>query len=296
MALRSAAAWARTGALQPNCRASSPPRLPALALLHHSRALRKHPPCRPPSFPFSVSPTPPAPCSDELFWLLERVMPRLHERGAATKPTHILGIADPSSVPQVGSLSSARRPPLCRRRCGLGLGLPGAQPLLCVSASQAVPPTCTSPPCPPWPRAQLVTYGADTFDSCYPTRVGRHGTMLTDAGPLRVVRRGWKLDLTAGGPLQPVLPLQTRSVCTAADGTRSTWKQPGADAACLGTCNNAEIASHAGQRAVQDGVPATGGGLHVPHVQNAQVGWLARLPALACLAPCCRRLNLLRCN
>lgn len=32
-----------------------------------------------------------------------------------------------------------------------------------------------------------MTYGCDTFDSCYPTRVGRHGTMLTKDGPLRVV-------------------------------------------------------------------------------------------------------------
>lgn len=33
---------------------------------------------------------------------------------------------------------------------------------------------------------QLVPFGADTFDSCYPTRAGRHGTMLTAHGPLRV--------------------------------------------------------------------------------------------------------------
>lgn len=33
---------------------------------------------------------------------------------------------------------------------------------------------------------QLVPFGADTFDSCYPTRAGRHGTMLTANGPLRV--------------------------------------------------------------------------------------------------------------
>ncbi|EFN58624.1 hypothetical protein CHLNCDRAFT_34232 [Chlorella variabilis] len=69
----------------------------------------------------------------DLFWLLERIMPRLHERGTGTKPVHILGIADPASIPQ------------------------------------------------------LVTYGCDTFDSCYPTRVGRHGTMLTKDGPLRVI-------------------------------------------------------------------------------------------------------------
>ena len=68
-------------------------------------------------------------------------MPRLHERMGAPKPVHILGIADPASVPQ------------------------------------------------------LVAYGCDTFDSCYPTRVGRHGTMLTKEGPLRVVRWGG-----GGGP------------------------------------------------------------------------------------------------
>jgi predicted RNA-binding protein len=60
-------------------------------------------------------------------------MPRLHERGASSKPVHILGIADTESIPK------------------------------------------------------LVAYGADTFDSCYPTRVGRHGSMLTANGPLRVV-------------------------------------------------------------------------------------------------------------
>lgn len=74
----------------------------------------------------------------ELFWLLERIMPRLHERMGAPKPVHILGIADPNSIPQ------------------------------------------------------LVTYGCDTFDSCYPTRVGRHGTMLTKDGPLRVVSGKYK--------------------------------------------------------------------------------------------------------
>lgn len=64
-------------------------------------------------------------------------MPRLHERGASSKPVHILGIADTESIPK------------------------------------------------------LVTYGADTFDSCYPTRVGRHGSMLTANGPLRVVSQAF---------------------------------------------------------------------------------------------------------
>uniref|UniRef100_A0A061SQ46 Queuine tRNA-ribosyltransferase n=1 Tax=Tetraselmis sp. GSL018 TaxID=582737 RepID=A0A061SQ46_9CHLO len=33
----------------------------------------------------------------------------------------------------------------------------------------------------------LVRLGADTFDSCYPTRVGRHGTALTSGGRVRVL-------------------------------------------------------------------------------------------------------------
>ncbi|KAL4457488.1 hypothetical protein ABPG75_012353 [Micractinium tetrahymenae] len=74
----------------------------------------------------------------DLFWLLERIMPRLHERMGGPKPVHVLGIADPASIPQ------------------------------------------------------LVAYGCDTFDSCYPTRVGRHGTMLTKDGPLRVVSGKYK--------------------------------------------------------------------------------------------------------
>ena len=31
-----------------------------------------------------------------------------------------------------------------------------------------------------------VALGVDTFDSCYPTRLGRHGTLLTPQGRLRV--------------------------------------------------------------------------------------------------------------
>lgn len=51
----------------------------------------------------------------------------------------------------------------------------------------------TLPPATADPNSipELVTYGCDTFDSCYPTRAGRHGTMLTPDGPLRVVSGGW---------------------------------------------------------------------------------------------------------
>jgi queuine tRNA-ribosyltransferase len=35
----------------------------------------------------------------------------------------------------------------------------------------------------------LATLGCDTFDSCHATRAGRHGSMLTAQGPLRVVSR-----------------------------------------------------------------------------------------------------------
>ena len=31
-----------------------------------------------------------------------------------------------------------------------------------------------------------VPLGADTFDSCFPTRVARHGTLLTSRGPLHI--------------------------------------------------------------------------------------------------------------
>ena len=34
-----------------------------------------------------------------------------------------------------------------------------------------------------------ITKGLDTFDSCYPTRISRHGTLLTRQGPIRL-RRG----------------------------------------------------------------------------------------------------------
>ncbi|KDD75152.1 queuine tRNA-ribosyltransferase, partial [Helicosporidium sp. ATCC 50920] len=66
---------------------------------------------------------------DDVAWILEKITPMLPE----DKPRHVLGIADPKSLPRLAPL------------------------------------------------------GYDTFDSCYPTRAGRHGTMLTAQGALRVV-------------------------------------------------------------------------------------------------------------
>lgn len=80
------------------------------------------------------------------------------------------------------------------------------------AAAAIIPPCSTHPPTHPTRHVpqcalphyccvlplQLVTYGCDTFDSCYPTRVGRHGTMLTKDGPLRVVSRA-RESMWAGG-------------------------------------------------------------------------------------------------
>lgn len=38
----------------------------------------------------------------------------------------------------------------------------------------------------------LVELGADTFDSCYPTRVGRHGSLMTEGGLLRLASGKYK--------------------------------------------------------------------------------------------------------
>jgi queuine tRNA-ribosyltransferase len=39
---------------------------------------------------------------------------------------------------------------------------------------------------------RIVVHGADTFDSCYPTRVARHGTLLTRNGPLHIGQGKYK--------------------------------------------------------------------------------------------------------
>jgi len=33
---------------------------------------------------------------------------------------------------------------------------------------------------------EAVPHGLDTFDSCFPTRIGRHGTLLTSKGPIAI--------------------------------------------------------------------------------------------------------------
>ena len=39
-----------------------------------------------------------------------------------------------------------------------------------------------------------VRHGIDTFDSCYPTRLGRHGTLLTRSGPVKIKSRKHRND------------------------------------------------------------------------------------------------------
>ena len=39
-----------------------------------------------------------------------------------------------------------------------------------------------------------VRFGVDSFDSCYPTRLGRHGTLLTRNGPVKLKSGKWRND------------------------------------------------------------------------------------------------------
>jgi len=48
----------------------------------------------------------------------------------------------------------------------------------------------------------LVPFGCDTFDACNPTRIARHGTLLTTDGQLRITQRK---HLTDFGPIDPNL-------------------------------------------------------------------------------------------
>ena len=47
---------------------------------------------------------------------------------------------------------------------------------------------------------RCVTHGVDTFDSCFPTRVARHGTLLTRAGRLHIDSGKYRRDF---GPIDP---------------------------------------------------------------------------------------------
>ena len=73
---------------------------------------------------------------DEMLALLEFLMPAL----PADRPTHLLGIADATSM------------------------------------------------------EAAVRHGIDSFDSCYPTRLGRHGTLLTRSGPVKIKSRKHRND------------------------------------------------------------------------------------------------------
>ena len=42
-----------------------------------------------------------------------------------------------------------------------------------------------------------VKYGMDTFDSCYPMRLARHGVLLTKSGRLKITSGAYKKDFTA---------------------------------------------------------------------------------------------------
>ena len=81
----------------------------------------------------------------EMLGVLDVVMPRLPNG----RPTHLLGIADPESVPGV------------------------------------------------------VARGVDTFDSCYPTRVARHGNLMTTRGMLKLTQTSHSTDF---GPIDAECP------------------------------------------------------------------------------------------
>jgi queuine tRNA-ribosyltransferase len=49
----------------------------------------------------------------------------------------------------------------------------------------------------------IVPLGVDTFDSCYPTRVARHGTLLTRDGKLHIGQGKYRSQF---GPIDPAMP------------------------------------------------------------------------------------------
>ena len=50
--------------------------------------------------------------------------------------------------------------------------------------------------------AAAAPFGIDTFDSCYPTQIARHGTLLTREGPVHIKQGKYKRDW---GPIDPML-------------------------------------------------------------------------------------------
>lgn len=50
---------------------------------------------------------------------------------------------------------------------------------------------------------RCAPHGVDTFDSCFPTRVARHGTLLTRQGNLHIDRGRFRRDF---GPIDPTTP------------------------------------------------------------------------------------------
>ena len=50
---------------------------------------------------------------------------------------------------------------------------------------------------------EAVPLGIDTFDSCFPTRVARHGTLFTRAGRVNIGSGKHKADF---GPIDPSVP------------------------------------------------------------------------------------------
>ena len=49
---------------------------------------------------------------------------------------------------------------------------------------------------------RAVELGIDTLDSCYPTRIGRHGCLLSRAGKLHIKSAKYKADF---GPIDPTM-------------------------------------------------------------------------------------------
>lgn len=56
---------------------------------------------------------------------------------------------------------------------------------------------------------RLVPTGVDTFDSCWPTRIARHGTLLTTAGRLQLGRKVFATDFRPVDPAVPALRAAT---------------------------------------------------------------------------------------